>query len=66
MMKVEWPSPTWPAYLAALREEVRDGVGIFSEDDHFRSLLLECFERGDALTGTVSWSDGPPRVFIVR
>jgi hypothetical protein len=58
MIKCEGPMPTWPAYLATLREEVREGAGIFSEDDHLRTLLQECFDRGDALTGTVLWSEG--------
>ena len=50
--------PTWPAYLETVREEVRDGIGVFSEDDDLRSLLQECFDRGDALTGAVLWSEG--------
>jgi hypothetical protein len=50
--------PTWPAYLEAVREEVRDGIGVFGEDDELRSLLQECFDRGDALTGAVLWSEG--------
>jgi hypothetical protein len=58
MIKRETPMSSWPAYLEAIREEVREGVGIFSEDDHLRMLFEECFDRGDALTGTVRWSEG--------
>jgi hypothetical protein len=58
MIKVDGPTPAWPAYLKAVRDEVREGVGIFSEDDDLRSLLQECFDRGDALTGTVMWNEG--------
>jgi hypothetical protein len=58
MINVEGPMPTWRAYLKAVREEVRDGIGVFNEDDELRSLLQECFDRGDALTGAVMWSEG--------
>jgi hypothetical protein len=58
MIEVERPLPTWAAYLEAVREEVRESVGIFGEDDHLRTLLQECFDRGDALTGSVLWSEG--------
>ena len=57
MTKIKRPMPTWPVYLQAIREEVREGMGIFSEDDHLRALFHECFERGDALTGIVFWSE---------
>ena len=57
MILVEGPMPTWPSYLKAVRDEVRDGVGIFSEDDDLQSILQECFDRGDALTGTMMWND---------
>ncbi len=58
MIEVERPVPTWAAYLEVVREEVRESVGIFSEDDLLRTLLQECFDRGDALTGMVLWSEG--------
>ena len=58
MIEVQRPAPTWTAYLKAVREEVREGVGIFGEDDHLRTLLQECFDRGDTLTGIVLWSEG--------
>jgi hypothetical protein len=48
------------AYLNAIREEVREGTGIFSEDDDLRSILQECFDRGDPSTGTVMWNDDWP------
>ena len=58
MIEVERPAPKWTAYLEAVRQEVRESVGIFSEDDDLRTLLQERFDRGDALTGTVLWSEG--------
>ena len=58
MIKVERPTPTWPPHLEALRDEVRKGTGILSEDDDLRSLLQECFDRGDALMGSVMWNEG--------
>ncbi len=48
----------WKAYLEEVREEVRLGVGVFSEDEHLRSLLQECFDQGDVSNGVVFWSDG--------
>jgi hypothetical protein len=57
MIVVERRAPTWAAYLETLREEVREGLGIFSEDDHLRTLMQECFDRGDAVTGTVLWNE---------
>jgi hypothetical protein len=45
----------WKTYLEEVREEVRLGIGIFSEDEHLRCLLQECFDEGDAATGVVYW-----------
>ncbi len=61
MIEVERSPPTWAAYLKTLREEVCEGLGVFSEDDHLRKLLQECFDRGDAVTGTVLWNDQQER-----
>jgi hypothetical protein len=36
----------WKTYLEEVREEVRLGIGIFSEDEHLRCLLQECFDEG--------------------
>jgi hypothetical protein len=58
MTNGEGPLPNWPAYLRAVREEVREGTGVFSVDDDLRTLFEECFDRGDEMTGTVLWSDG--------
>ena len=58
MIEVGRPARTWMAYLEAVRQEVRESVGIFSEDEQLRTLLQECFDRGDALTGIVLWSEG--------
>jgi len=49
----------WQAYLDEVRTEVRLGLGIFSEDDHLRCLLQECFEHGDVSNGDVLWPEGP-------
>jgi hypothetical protein len=49
----------WKSYLEKVREEVHLGVGIFSEDDHLRGLMQECFEVGDALNGVVQWDQIP-------
>jgi hypothetical protein len=49
----------WKSYLKEVREEVHLGVGIFSEDEHLRSLLQECFEVGDAINGVVYWDRIP-------
>ena len=57
MIEAQRPAPSWMAYLEAIREEVRDNVGVFSEDEHLRTLFEECFDRGDALTGNVLWSE---------
>jgi hypothetical protein len=64
MIKVEGSRPTWPAYLKAVREEVRNGAGIFGKDDHLRALFEECFHRGDALTGSVQWGEGWQESFL--
>jgi hypothetical protein len=57
MIDVGRSTPTWAAYLETLREEVCKGIGIFSEDEYLRTLLQECFDRGDAVTGTVLWNE---------
>jgi hypothetical protein len=49
----------WKSYLEEVREEVRLGLGIFSEDEHLRCLLQECFEVGDAINGVVYWDRIP-------
>ena len=49
----------WKTYLEELREEVRLGTGIFSEDEQLRGLLQECFEDGDSLNGVVYWNKCP-------
>ena len=59
MIEVERRAQTWTGYIEAVREEVAEGVGIFREDDHLRTLLQECFDRGNAMTGIVLWSEGP-------
>jgi hypothetical protein len=47
----------WKAYLEEVREEVRLGAGVFSEDEQLRSLLQECFDVGDVSNGAVFWGD---------
>jgi hypothetical protein len=54
----ERPLSTWPDYIKAVREEVREGSGIFRLDDDLRSLFQECFDRGDEITGIVLWNVG--------
>jgi hypothetical protein len=49
----------WKSYLDEVRDEVRFGLGIFSEDEHLRRLLHECFEVGDAINGVVQWDQTP-------
>jgi hypothetical protein len=49
----------WHAYLEAVRTEVLLGLGVFSEDEHLRCLLEECFEHGDVSNGVVLWRDEP-------
>jgi hypothetical protein len=49
----------WKSYLEKVREEVHLGVGIFSEDEHLRCLMRECFEVGDAINGVVHWDQTP-------
>ena len=49
----------WKTYLEEVREEVRLGTGIFSEDEQLRDLLQECFDDGDSLNGVVYWSKCP-------
>jgi hypothetical protein len=57
MLAVHPASPRWAAYLQAVREEVSNGIGVFSEDEELRMLLKECFDRGDAWNGVVAWND---------
>jgi hypothetical protein len=58
MTSAEAAEPNWPAYLEVVRDDVLEGIGVFAEDDQLRALFRECFERGDALSGTVLWSEG--------
>jgi len=51
---------TWAAYIKVVRDEVREGTGVFGIDQDLLALFEECFDRGDDITGDVRWSVESP------